>query len=91
MIWLWMMVSIGKIVIYLYQWNMWKHCGVSGRDPWKLWKEIICVHGKCGDTGKGGSYSEMNLFQFGEIVSFFRLIGCGIGQFQPILSRSRFY
>lgn len=47
---------------------------------WKMWRH-----------GKGGSYSEINLFQFGEIVSFFRLIGCGIGQFQPILSRSRFY
>jgi hypothetical protein len=57
--------------------------------PWKLWKEIRCVHGKCGDMGKGGSYSDMNLF--GEIVLFFRLIGCGVGQFQPILSRSRFY
>ena len=58
------------------------------------------VHGNCGKKsdvfmenvetwGKGGSYSDMNLF--GEIVLFFRLIGCGVGQFQPILSRSRFY
>ena len=43
-----------------YQWNMWKHCGFSGRNPWQLWKEMRCINEKFGDMRKGGSYSEMS-------------------------------